>query len=123
MTAPTELHVREFISSWSRHVKSWTQEPNPQLLVLRYEDMLADPQSQFEKVLRLIGAPLDREALTRATGFSSFGALAAQEAEALEALAPLAQPEPTFTASAPTSTIAFAPSRVATLPTIICRSG
>ena len=29
LTAPTELHVREFISSWSRHVKSWTREPNP----------------------------------------------------------------------------------------------
>jgi hypothetical protein len=74
--------VTQFLGSWSAHVRSWTGARDLRVLTLRYEDMLADPQAQFEKVLRLIGAPMDREALTRATEFSSFRALAAQEDEA-----------------------------------------
>lgn len=38
VTGGNESHVLEVHRSWSTHVKSWTEHPSPQLLVLRYED-------------------------------------------------------------------------------------
>jgi hypothetical protein len=72
--------VMQFPGDWSGHVRSWVRARDIRVLVLRYEDMLADPAVQFERVLRHIGAPVDARVLAQATGFSSFGALAAQEA-------------------------------------------
>ncbi len=79
VTAPTEQNVREFISSWSRHVKSWTQEPNPQLLVLRYEDMLDLPLKTFGRTARFLGVKPPRARLAKAIRFSSFKTLRRQE--------------------------------------------
>jgi len=72
--------VMQFLGNWSDHVRSWTRAKGFRVLVLRYEDMLANPAAEFEKVLRHIGAPLDRGALEQAARFSSFEVLAAQEA-------------------------------------------
>lgn len=71
--------VIEHIASWSVHVESWTHDPNPRLLVLRYEDMLADPADCFGDVIRSLGAEPDPVRLERAIGFSSFDALRGQE--------------------------------------------
>jgi hypothetical protein len=72
--------VMQFFGNWSDHVRSWVRAKDFKVLVLRYEDLLADPAAQFEKVLRLIGAPVDPDMLAQATRFSSFDVLAAQEA-------------------------------------------
>lgn len=72
--------VMQFLGNWSDHVRSWAKAREFPVLVLRYEDMLADPAGQFEKVLRLIGAPIDAGVLAQATRFCSFEVLAAQEA-------------------------------------------
>jgi hypothetical protein len=74
--------VMQFLGNWSDHVRSWTRARDFRVLVLRYEDMLAEPATQFERVLRLIGAPIDAGALAQATRFSSFEVLAAEEAAA-----------------------------------------
>ena len=79
VSAPTERNVREFISSWSMHVRSWTQGPNPQLLVLRYEDMLDTPLETFGRTARFLGLKPPRARLTRAIRFSSFKTLRRQE--------------------------------------------
>jgi hypothetical protein len=71
--------VMQFLGNWSDHVRSWSRAKDFPVLMLRYEDMLADAQAQFERVLRLIGAPIDAAALDQATRFSSFNVLAAQE--------------------------------------------
>ncbi|MGC9270333.1 sulfotransferase domain-containing protein [Acidiphilium sp.] len=71
--------VLEFIGSWSRHVDSWTVAPPQKLLVLRYEDLLADPVDGFGDVVRFLGAAPDAGRLRRAIGFSDFAALSAQE--------------------------------------------
>ena len=42
--------------------------------------LLADPEAAFGRVLRKIGAPIDRDVLAMATKFASFDVLAAQEA-------------------------------------------
>ena len=72
--------VMQFLGDWSGHVKSWTRTRDFPVLVLRYEDLLSDAEACFERVLRLIGAPVDAGALAQATRFSSFEELAAQEA-------------------------------------------
>jgi hypothetical protein len=72
--------VTQFLGGWSDHVRGWTRAKGFPVLVLRYEDMLADASAAFEKVLRLIGAPIDTSALDQATRFASFEVLAAQEA-------------------------------------------
>lgn len=65
---------------WSGHVRSWTDTPFP-VLVVRYEDLLADAPGQLGRMarfLRLEGAE-DQGRLRRAAAFSSFARL--REAE------------------------------------------
>jgi hypothetical protein len=79
LTKPTEANVSEFINSWSTHVKSWTQVPNPRLHVVRYEDMLDNPVPVFGNVARFLGLNPPKERLMRAIEFSSFKELRKQE--------------------------------------------
>ena len=74
-----ELTVTQFMRSWSAHVRSWTSASAYPVLVLRYEDMLADPKATFAKVVEHLGMPLDAERLDRAILFSSFKELSEQE--------------------------------------------
>lgn len=73
------IHVPEHYGSWSTNVRSWTQTPNPQLLVMRYEDMLAKPRTSFKRVTNFLGLKPSSERLERAIRFSSFKVLKAQE--------------------------------------------
>jgi len=75
----TDSKVYEKHSSWSNHVVSWTPSPDPALLVLRYEDLLADPIERFGRVVRFLGGPPAPERLERAVRFSSFEVLSGQE--------------------------------------------
>lgn len=75
-------HVVEYLSSWSMHVQSWTQHPNPQLCVVRYEDLLAKPRKHFKQVANFLGLKPPAERLERAIRFSSFKSLKAQEQKA-----------------------------------------
>jgi hypothetical protein len=45
-------HVYEVYGSWSQHVLSWTRKPHPAIYVMRYEDMLAEPQKTFGALAR-----------------------------------------------------------------------
>ena len=78
-TANEKENVPQVISSWSIHVQSWTQEPRPEILVLRYEDMLGNPVKVFRKLVSFLGQPRDPERLKRAIRFSSFDQLKLQE--------------------------------------------
>jgi hypothetical protein len=76
---PVETSVADFLGTWEGHVRSWVKyAPWPQL-VLRYEDLLEDPETHFSKALELIGVPVDPERLQRAIRFSSFDELSRQE--------------------------------------------
>ncbi|MDZ7708712.1 MAG: sulfotransferase domain-containing protein [Roseovarius sp.] len=76
---PDEETVTQFMGTWSDHVRSWTAPAAFPLLVLRYEDMLADPRACFARVVQHLGMPLDVERLDRAILFSSFEELSEQE--------------------------------------------
>lgn len=71
--------VFEIHSSWSMHVKSWTQNPHPGLHVVRYEDMLAKPLHTFGGITQFLGLKPPRATLERAIEQSSFKNLRAQE--------------------------------------------
>src|SRR6056297_2308117 len=76
---PDEETVTQFMGSWSDHVRSWTGKSDYPVLVLRYEDMLADPRTCFARLVQHLGMPLDVERLDRAILFSSFKELSEQE--------------------------------------------
>ncbi len=71
-------NVPQVISSWSQHVASWTQGGR-NMLVLRYEDLLAHPQRSFRKIEALLGVKKDVKRLQKAIRFSSFNQLKKQE--------------------------------------------
>lgn len=68
-------HVVEVMGTWSRHVESWTARPNPGLLVVRYEDLLAKPRKHFGAVAGFLGLKPSRERLDRAIRFCAFKTL------------------------------------------------
>lgn len=65
--------------SWDKHVASWAGDPDLNVTVLRYEDMLTDPYVSFEKLLMTFGLSVDRDRLERAIAFSAFDELKRQE--------------------------------------------
>lgn len=72
-------NVREYMGSWSEHVGSWAKTKKFPVHVMRYEDMLKDPQKTFGKLVRKVGLPFDKDQLDKAIEFSSFKELKRQE--------------------------------------------
>ena len=69
------------MTTWSGHVAGWTEQTDLPLHVARYEDVLADPQAGFAKIVRFAGLACDGPRLGRAIEHSTFSRLQAQEAE------------------------------------------
>ncbi|MCC7048582.1 MAG: sulfotransferase domain-containing protein [Alphaproteobacteria bacterium] len=67
-----EESIMEPVSTWSIHVESWTGQPNPRLIAVRYEDMLDRPLVAFGNVCRFLGLQPPQDRLERAIKFSSF---------------------------------------------------
>lgn len=64
-------------SSWSEHIKSWVKRKNT--LVVRYEDLLSDPEPNFKKILDHYGLDYTQEEVLNAIELASFDRL--QKAE------------------------------------------
>lgn len=73
--------VFEWTSDWSSHVRSWTVEESPHLHVVRYEDMIDDPQATFTALARFLKIDAEDERIDRAVSFADFHRLQAMEAE------------------------------------------
>lgn len=78
-TTRDDDHVEIFLESWSMHVSSWVLRPSVPVHVMRYEDMVAEPDVEFRNLLQQIGLPVDDARLARAIEFSSFRELQLQE--------------------------------------------
>jgi hypothetical protein len=78
---PNETTTFQFLSSWSEHVESWARAPFPVHMV-RYEDLIAEPEKYFGGVLKAIGIPVEKERLAKAVKFSDFKELSRQESVA-----------------------------------------
>lgn len=81
-TAPSAKMVKQYLGNWSAHVRSWAEARDFPVLMLRYEDMMADPAAAFTKVLSHIGMPVEADRLARAIRFSDFDEMQRQEANA-----------------------------------------
>jgi hypothetical protein len=78
-SAGRDYAIYEVLGSWSQHVWSWTRNQNAALHVMRYEDMLSDPERAFGALARhLLLNPTGRQ-LAEAIELSSFERLKAQE--------------------------------------------
>jgi hypothetical protein len=55
----------EILGSWSEHVESWAK-PHDRILVLRYEDMLADAKAEFRRIEQFLKMDVNEEQLARA---------------------------------------------------------
>lgn len=73
--------VRQRLLSWSGHVRSWTEAPGLELLVLRYEDLLTEPEVHFGTAARFLRLPDDPARIARAVRHSRFEELSRQEAD------------------------------------------
>ena len=51
-TTINDLRVYEIWGSWSQNVASWTRKPHRAIYVMRYEDMLDEPQKTFGALAR-----------------------------------------------------------------------
>jgi hypothetical protein len=71
----------EIWGSWSEHVKSWTVEPSNAILVVRYEDMLAQPTDTFGKIVAHLKQEPSAEQIAEAIELSSFDKLRRAEDE------------------------------------------
>ena len=74
-----DKNVEQYLGTWSKHVRSWTQARGFPVHVMRYEDMKTDPQSAFAGLLKFLTIPVDDTRLDKAIRFSSFDELRAQE--------------------------------------------
>ena len=78
-TQVTEKVIYEVYGSWSQHVLSWTRTPHRAIYVMRYEDMLRDPEKEFGGLAcHLLLSPNESQ-LAQAIELSSFKKLREQE--------------------------------------------
>jgi hypothetical protein len=71
--------VRVILGSWSENVGSWTADPHPAVLVVRYEDMVGKPNPTFARIARHLQAEPTVPQLRRAIAMTDFSRLRAQE--------------------------------------------
>jgi len=100
-TGGTDDKVYERLSSWSVHVHFWTRHPHPLRHVMRYEDMIAAPETAFAELVRVLGQEPPAERLAQAVRFSAFGELQAQERAKGFIEQPAGSAEPFFRAGRP----------------------
>jgi len=69
--------IIEFLNAWSREI------PNlPDILVVRYEDLMANPADCLERILQFLGMPGEREEIAEAVRFAQFANMRGLEAGA-----------------------------------------
>lgn len=71
--------LRQQLLSWSSHVKSWLDNSSLPVEVIRYEDMMNNPQATFKRAARFAGIDCDDGKIKKAIAFSDFKILKQQE--------------------------------------------
>jgi hypothetical protein len=68
----------EISGSWSENVASWTK-PHDRIVVVRYEELLADPKTHFGRIVRFLSMNATDEQIAKAVEDASFDNLRAAE--------------------------------------------
>jgi len=79
--APHMAQIPQPLLDWSGHIRSWTEQRDVPVHVLRYEDLLSDTMAFFGRVVTFLGLPATPDTLARAIRFADFGELQRQETE------------------------------------------
>ncbi len=72
--------IPQYLGSWSSHARNWIDSGDLHRLILRYEDMVNNPEAAFLMVLKFLKLPQEAKRFERALRFSSFSSLQEQEA-------------------------------------------
>ena len=70
----------EVAGSWRENVESWTK-PHDRLVVVRYEDLIADPQAEFGRIVKFLKMNVTEEQIATAIADASFDKMKAAEQE------------------------------------------
>lgn len=73
--------LRQQLNTWSGHVKSWTEQNEMPVLMLRYESMLKNTFESFKNAINFVGIKVPDEQIKRAISFSRLEELQKQEKE------------------------------------------
>ena len=73
--------LRQKLLSWSNHVRSWTEQGNIPLIVLRYEDMKDDAVREFTRAIRFCEIDYSDDDIRKAAEQCDFDILKKQEEE------------------------------------------
>jgi hypothetical protein len=78
---PQQIGRTELLTSWGEHVAGWTVLKRCPVLVLRYEDLLADAEAQIRLIARFLGRRTTERQVQEIAAATSFEQLRRQEAE------------------------------------------
>jgi aryl sulfotransferase len=73
--------IPQRLLSWSAHVCSWVDQSDLPVTVIRYEDMLAQPEVAFERIIRTLKLEFDPMLLSKAVELSRFETIQEQESQ------------------------------------------
>ena len=76
---PRGQQVRQKLLGWGKHVTSWVDESGLAPLVIRYEDMLAQPEIEIARIARSLGWATTTASIAGAVAATRFDRLAEME--------------------------------------------
>lgn len=79
ITMAEGFRMTTYLGRWDSHVASWTAQGRIPVCLVRYEDLLRQPEQTFRAVLKQLGVPIDEERLQRAVRNSAFDTLRREE--------------------------------------------
>jgi hypothetical protein len=79
LTAQSTGQLRQQLFSWKNHVKSWQQQKQIPLHIVRYEDMKKNPVATFSSIINFLGIESGEERVKRAILYSDFKLLQKME--------------------------------------------
>jgi Sulfotransferase domain len=78
---PQQMGRTELLTSWGEHVAAWTVLKRFPLLVLRYEDLLANAETGVRRIAGFLGKQVSEQQVRDVVVATSFAQLRRQEAE------------------------------------------
>ncbi len=74
-----QIQMPQVLTSWSNHVKSWTEQQDIPIHIVKYEDLLHKTYETYSKILDVCEIPYNNETIKDAVQFASFENLQKQE--------------------------------------------
>jgi hypothetical protein len=78
---PQQIGRTELLTSWGQHVASWTASKRFPVLLLRYEDLLANAEAGVRRIAEFLCKQLSAKEVKNVVAATSFEQLRRQEAE------------------------------------------